>query len=75
MTLPRMPPPAVTTSSPLARASIMARCSFGVFIWGRIMTKYSTTNISTRGSMPVSEDIRSPPPAAAAAGAVWAIAG
>jgi hypothetical protein len=34
------------------------------------MTKYSTTNISTRGSMLMREDCRSPP--AAAAGAVWA---
>ncbi|MNR51873.1 hypothetical protein D3C85_1716160 [compost metagenome] len=49
----------------------MARCSFWRFIWGRIITKYSTTNISTNGSMPVSEPIM-PPPSAAAAGAVWA---
>src|SRR5574337_477029 len=48
----------------------MARCSFWRFIWGRIMMKYSTTNISTSGSMTVSEPIR--PPSAAAAGAVWA---
>jgi hypothetical protein len=30
---------AVATSSPLASASIMARCSFWRFIWGRIITK------------------------------------
>src|SRR5450830_1360151 len=69
-TLPSRPPE-VTTSSPLASASIMARCSFWRFIWGRIITKYSTTNISTSGSMLVSDDMMSPPPAAAA-GAVWA---
>ena len=43
---------------------------FWRFICGRIATKYSTTNISTSGNMPVSWDIMSPPPAAA--GAVWA---
>ena len=72
VTVPRSPP-AVATSSPLASASIIARCSFCFFICGRIITKYSTTNISTSGSMPVSDDIMSPPAAAAAgAGAVWA---
>src|SRR5439155_24537661 len=45
-------PPAVTTSSPLASASIIAFDSFCRFICGRIITKYSTTNISTSGSMP-----------------------
>ena len=48
LTLPSMPP-AVTTSSPLATASIIALCSFCRFICGRIMMKYSTTNISTSG--------------------------
>ena len=48
----------------------MARCSFCCFICGRIMTKYSTTNISTSGSMLMRDDIMPPPPAAA--GAVWA---
>ena len=63
-------PPAVTTSSPLARASIMARCSFCFFICGRIMMKYSTTNISTSGSMLVRvDDIEAD---SAAAGAAWA---
>jgi hypothetical protein len=33
------------------------------------MMKYSTTNINTRGNMPIREDCMSPP---AAAGAVWA---
>jgi len=37
-TLPRTPPE-VTTSSPLASASIIALCSFCRFICGRIMTK------------------------------------
>jgi hypothetical protein len=36
------------------------------------MTKYSTTNINTRGNIPVKDDIMSLPPAAA--GAVWAMA-
>jgi hypothetical protein len=34
------------------------------------MTKYKTTNINTKGSMPIKVDCKSPP--AAAAGAVWA---
>jgi hypothetical protein len=34
------------------------------------MTKYSTTNIKSNGSMLIKEDCMSPP--AAAAGAVWA---
>src|SRR6218665_3956078 len=55
----------MTTSSPLARASTMALCSFWRFIWGRIITKYSTTNISTSGSMLSRLD--SVPPAAGAA--------
>ena len=49
-----------------------ARCSFWRFIWGRIMTKYKTTNISTKGSMLMRDEAMSPP--AAGAGAVWAIA-
>ena len=57
------------TSSPLASASIMALCSFCFFICGRIMMKYSTTNISTSGSR-LSRVDSVPPPAAA--GAVWA---
>src|SRR4249919_3921493 len=44
----------------------MERCSFWRFIWGRIITKYSTTNISTSGSMLINEDCMSPP------AAVWA---
>jgi len=32
-------PPTVTTSSPLASASSIARVSFWRFIWGRIITK------------------------------------
>jgi hypothetical protein len=44
--------------------------SFWRFICGRIITKYSTTNISTSGSMLMSDDNMSPPPEAA--GAVWA---
>ena len=59
----------MTTSSPLASASIIALCSFCRFICGRIMTKYSTTNISTSGSMLSRLD--SAPPEAAA-GAAWA---
>jgi hypothetical protein len=35
------------------------------------MTKYSTTNINSKGSMLIKEDCISPP-AEAAAGAVWA---
>jgi hypothetical protein len=35
------------------------------------MTKYSTTNIKSKGNMLIKEDCRSPP-AAAAAGADWA---
>ena len=34
------------------------------------MTKYSTTNIKSKGNMLIKEDCRSPPDAAA--GAVWA---
>ena len=56
----------MTTSSPLASASIMAFISFCFFICGRIMMKYSTTNISTSGSRLIRLD--SAPPAAA----VWA---
>ena len=67
VTLPSTPP-AVATSSPLASASIMERCSFWRFIWGRIITKYSTTNISTSGSMLISEDCMSPPAAAGGLG-------
>ena len=67
-TLPSTPPE-VTTSSPLASASIIALCSFCRFICGRIITKYSTTNISTSGSMlPRPPNIESAP----AAGAAWA---
>ena len=50
-------------------ASTMALCSFWRFICGRIMMKYSTTNISTSGSRLSRLD--SAPPVAAA-GAVWA---
>src|SRR2546427_3348371 len=42
-----------------------------LFRSGRIITKYSTTNISASGAMPYSCDMKSPPEAAAA-GAVWA---
>jgi hypothetical protein len=35
------------------------------------MTKYSTTNIKSKGNMLIKEDCKSPPDAAAA-GAVWA---
>jgi hypothetical protein len=56
----------MTTSSPLARASIIALCSFWRFICGRIMMKYSTTNISTSGSR-LNRDEEVP-----AAGAAWA---
>ena len=46
-----MMPPPITTSSPLAMASIMVLCSFCRFICGRIITKYSTTNINKMGNM------------------------
>jgi hypothetical protein len=41
---------------------------FCFFIWGRIMTKYSTTNIKSKGNMLIKEDCMSPPAAAAGAG-------
>src|SRR5690606_27092320 len=47
----------------------MALCSFWRFIWGRIITKYSTTNINTRGSRPSMVSWVEPPAAA------WAYAG
>ncbi len=59
----------MTTSSPLAIASTIALCSFWRFICGRIMMKYSTTNISTSGSRLSRLDWVS---LAAAAGAAWA---
>ena len=67
LTLPSRPP-AVTTSSPLASASIIALCSFWRFICGRIITKYSTTNINTSGNR--LSRLESVP----AAGAAWAYA-
>ena len=64
-TRPTTPPP-MTTSSPLASASIIALCSFCFFICGRIMMKYSTTNISTSGSRLIKVDSVLP------VAAVWA---
>jgi hypothetical protein len=57
----RSPPP-MTTSSPLARASIMAFSSFWRFICGRIMMKYITTKMPTIGRNWTRPDM---PPAAA----------
>ena len=53
---------AVTTSSPFCSASIIVLGSFARFIWGRIMRKYSSTNIRMIGRKPINPV--SPPMAA-----------
>src|SRR5258706_4839514 len=54
-------PPAVMTSSPFCSASIICFASFARFICGRIMWKYSSTNIRMIGRKP-SMPPSAPPP-------------
>ena len=63
-------PPAVTTSSPLLKAASMDLCSLARFICGRIIKKYSTTNIRMSGIKLISEDSGEPPAACAKAGEI-----
>src|SRR3972149_12302459 len=60
---PSTPPP-VITSSPFCSASTIVLCSLARFICGRIMRKYSSTNIRTIGRKLISP--ASPAPAAGA---------
>src|SRR5436190_6660949 len=60
-------PPAVITSSPFARASIICFVSLARFICGRIMKIYSTTNIRTIGrKLSIPESPAPAPPVACA---------
>src|SRR5579859_5909412 len=58
-------PPEVITSSPFCSPSVIDLCSLARFICGRIMMKYSSTNIRMIGRNPVQ-----PPPSAAPG--IWA---